>query len=129
MPHGLGAIDGEEGLDPNAALELPFDLTVERRAEKAAVVLQGELDLAAKDLYEQELSKLENQPPERLIVDLRGLTFIDSTGIKLLLRTLRDWEDNGADIGFVEAPDPVKSLLVTTGVAEQLPLVDPDQLD
>jgi anti-sigma B factor antagonist len=111
-------------LDPKAALELPFELTVERRAGAVVMILQGELDLAAKDRYEEELAKLADESFESLVVDLRGLTFIDSTGIKLLLGTLRDSEQNGLDVSFVKPDGPVKSLLDTTGVADQLPLVD-----
>jgi anti-anti-sigma factor len=111
-------------LDPNAALELPFELTVERRAQDVVLILRGELDLAAKEHYEQELGKLEDESLESLIVDLRELRFIDSTGIKLLLRTFRDSEVNGFTVSFVKGSGQVPELLEATGVAEQLPLVD-----
>jgi anti-sigma B factor antagonist len=111
-------------LDPNAALGLPFELTVERRAEGVVLILRGELDLAAKEHYEQQLEKLEAEKLESLIVDMRALTFIDSTGIKLLLRTLRDSEENEFALGFVQGSGQVPELLETTGVADQLPLVD-----
>jgi anti-anti-sigma factor len=111
-------------LDPNAALELPFELTVERRAHDVVLILRGELDLAAKEHYEQELEKLEDESLESLIVDLRELSFIDSTGIKLLLRTLRDSEEDGFTLTFVKGSGQVPKLLEATGVAKQLPLVD-----
>ena len=115
-------------MDPNAALELPFELTVTRRAEDVVLILRGELDLAAKEQYEQELEKLEDEGLESLIVDLRALRFIDSTGIKLLLRTLRDSEENGFTVTFVQGTGQVPELLEVTGVAEQLPLVDESAL-
>jgi anti-anti-sigma factor len=115
-------------LDPNAALGLPFELTVERRAEQVKLILRGELDLSAKEHYEQELAKLEAEGLGRLVVDLRPLTFIDSTGINLLLRTLRDSEGSEFDITFLAAEGQVSELLETTGVAQQLPLVDESAL-
>jgi anti-anti-sigma factor len=116
-------------LDPNAALELPFELTVERRADEVRLILKGELDLAAKEEYEQELRKLEHdESVESVVVDLRGLTFIDSTGIRLLLITLRASEGNGFTAAFVQGNGPVRDLLETTGVARQLPLVDESAL-
>jgi anti-anti-sigma factor len=126
---GLGFyLTREEGLDPNAALELPFELTVKRRAEDVVLTLRGELDLAAKEHYEQELEKLEDDGLERLIIDLRALTFMDSTGINLLLRTLRDSEENGFTVTVVQGSGQVPALLEATGVAEQLPLVDESAL-
>lgn len=88
----------------------------------------GALDLAAKEHYEQELEKLEDEGLESLIVDLRALTFIDSTGINLLLRTLRDSEENGFSVTFMRGSGQVPELLETTGVAEQLPLADESAL-
>jgi anti-anti-sigma factor len=125
----LGAIDGEGTVDPNAALELPFELMIERRNGAVVLVMQGELDLSAKDRYEEELRKLADESFESLVVDLSGLTFIDSTGIKLLLGTLRDSEQDGLKVSFVKPVGPVKSLLETTGVADQLPLIDKRPVD
>jgi anti-sigma B factor antagonist len=118
-----------EGLDPNAALGLPFELTVERKAEHVKLNLRGELDLSAKERYEQELAKLEAEGLERLVVDLRQLSFIDSTGINLLLLTLRDAEENGFDVSFLVGEGQVSELLETTGVAGQLPLADESSVD
>jgi anti-sigma B factor antagonist len=115
-------------MDPNAALELPFELTVEHRAEDVVLILRGELDLAAKEHYEQELEKIEDESLESLVVDLRGLSFIDSTGIKLLLRTLRDSEENGFAVAFVQGNGQVPEVLELIGVADQLPLVDESAL-
>ncbi len=111
-------------MDPNAGLDLPFELTVEHRAQDVVMTLRGELDLAAKEHYEQGLEKIEDDGLERLIVDLRALTFIDSTGINLLLRTLRDSEERGFALAFVKGNGRVPELLAITGVAEQLPYVD-----
>jgi anti-sigma B factor antagonist len=116
-------------LDPNAALELPFELTIERNAERVTLTLRGEFDLSAKEYYEEELAKLAEEGLPRLVVDLRALSFIDSTGIKLLLRTLRDFEAKGVEVGFVQGEGQVSDLLEMTGIGEQLPFVRASALE
>ena len=88
-------------MDPNAGLDLPFELTVEHRAQDVVMTLRGELDLAAKEHYEQQLEQLKAEKLERLIVDLRPLTFIDSTAIGLLVTAWRRSQRDGYDAVFV----------------------------
>ncbi len=53
------------------------------------LLLHGELDLATGDLVEEHVTRVLGDRPERLVVDLGGLTFCDSAGIDVLL-TVRD---------------------------------------
>lgn len=50
------------------------------------VRLTGELDLTTTDRVEQELRRVERTDAHAIEVDLRGLTFIDSMGVRLLLQ-------------------------------------------
>ncbi len=49
------------------------------------VTLTGELDISNVERFEEELLKLEHARPARVILDLRAVRFIDSTGLSLLL--------------------------------------------
>jgi anti-anti-sigma factor len=49
------------------------------------VVLTGELDIATYDDARQQLEDAERAQPELLVVDLAGLRFVDSTGVRLIL--------------------------------------------
>jgi anti-anti-sigma factor len=49
------------------------------------VTLTGELDISNVERFEQVLMELEQPRPELLVLDLRGVEFIDSTGLSLLL--------------------------------------------
>jgi anti-sigma B factor antagonist len=50
------------------------------------VAVAGELDLIAATALERELRRLEAQRPETIVLDLSGLTFLDSSGVELVLR-------------------------------------------
>jgi anti-sigma B factor antagonist len=109
--------------DPST-LSMPFSASADRRGEAMVLALDGELDLSAKPAFEQLLEEAVDSEVEQLYVDLRGLVFIDSTGIELLLQALKTATEQGFEIAFVAGPGYVWSLLQSTGVASRLPLAE-----
>lgn len=99
---------------------------VERRDGGQAVVIgvSGELDLASSPGLEQELERHVNSGAEVLIVDLRQLEFMDSTGLSVLVRAHQRAVEAGRRFAVVRGPQQVQRLLTLTGVAERLTLVD-----
>ena len=63
-----------------------LQLTVTPDRERAIVVPTGELDLATVPLVEQEVVALCERGFDEVCLDLRGVTFFDSSGLRLLLR-------------------------------------------
>src|SRR5919112_841952 len=49
------------------------------------VTLTGELDISSVERFEQELMELEQPRPALIVLDLRAVRFIDSTGLSMLL--------------------------------------------
>jgi len=95
-----------------------------RDGELHTISLNGEMDLANAGDVEQELIRVEGTDARRILVDLSGLTFIDSTGIKLLL--LADARSRGDSRRLVlrRPPDGVRRVLRITGVDDLLPYAD-----
>jgi anti-sigma B factor antagonist len=75
-----------EAMSPQAPI--PGQLVIEKTQEADGVVLalSGELDLASAPVLERELRDAEATSPPRLVIDLAGLAFMDSTGLQALLR-------------------------------------------
>ncbi|MCK8678097.1 MULTISPECIES: STAS domain-containing protein [Streptomyces] len=68
----------------------PISLTVISRGNgTTALALSGELDLDTSARIEPELSLVARQTDERLLVDLSGVTFCDTSGAELFLRLRR----------------------------------------
>lgn len=85
------------------------------------VALVGELDLANAGTAESALEESLADPGMPVVVDMRELEFIDSTGIALLVSTLNRNED-GARVSFIPSSSPaVTRVLELTGLAERLP--------
>src|SRR4051794_25685431 len=63
----------------------PLTIRSEREPQELYVVeLHGELDLSAADRLEAELQRVEETDVKQIVVDLSGLDFIDSSGIRVL---------------------------------------------
>jgi anti-anti-sigma factor len=87
----------------------------------------GELDLATKDLLDQELDEA-GAWSKRVVLDLRRLQFVDSSGLHALLRIDRRLEETGGSLTIIRGPRPVERLFNMTGLDTRLHIIDPDEL-
>jgi anti-sigma B factor antagonist len=104
---------------------------VEERLERGATVLalSGELDLAASPTMEERLEVVFAEAISQLIIDLRALEFIDSTGLSVLVKANQRAEDTSCRFGLVNGGSQVRRLLSLTGIAERLTVADtPEEL-
>ena len=69
---------------------------VERDRGATVVSLAGELDLYNADEVRQALHACSAEGPARLVVDLSGVTFIDSTALGVLIEARSEMADHGA---------------------------------
>ena len=103
-----------------------FKIDVEREPGVARVRPAGELDMATVAQLDRQLSELRAAGMGRVVLDLRGLTFMDSTGLSVLLRWARDAAQDGFDFGVVRTDGPVNRLFELAGVEHHLPFVEPE---
>jgi anti-anti-sigma factor len=95
-----------------------------RQDETQLIELEGELDLASADALEQALDAALADGERPVVVDMTALSFIDSTGIALLIATLSRPEA-GPRLRFVPSREPaVIRVLALTGVDRRLPLLE-----
>ena len=101
-----------------------------RDGEQAVVVdVRGELDLASSPALEAELESDSVGTASLVIVDLRRLEFMDSTGLSVLVRAHQRALENGQRFAVVKGPQQVQRLLSLTGVADRLTFADsPEEL-
>lgn len=79
--------------------------------------LTGELDHhAAGEIMRQIEDKLEVELPRDLILDLGGLTFMDSSGIAVILKTHRSMNGLGGRMRIVNVPDQPLRVLDASGI-------------
>ena len=68
---------------------VPFDVRLEPRRELLVVAVSGELDLASAERMEATVLEQFDSGFPHVVADLRGLSFIDSSGIRDVRRALR----------------------------------------
>jgi anti-anti-sigma factor len=94
------------------------------------MVLTGELDLSCVKRFGESLGKMAADDPQDFVIDLRSVTFIDSTGLALLIKADTTAREEGFQLHVVRSPtEIVKAVFEASGVDKLLPLVDaPPQL-
>lgn len=96
-----------------------------RAAQGATVVtVSGELDLASSPALEERLDEVFNSDSELVILDLRELDFMDSTGLSVLIKAHLSAEQGDRQLCLVKGPPQVQRLLTLTGVGNRLSLVE-----
>lgn len=101
------------------AIPEPFevDVSVSHEGETSTLSFAGEFDLANIDLAHKTLDEIESNGSARIVIDLRELTFIDSTGIAFLLAAVK--RDERGRLSFVPSKAAaVRRVFGITGVDE-----------
>jgi anti-anti-sigma factor len=93
-----------------------FSVRIERRGEAAVVVPSGELDLATAPALEASLGRAFSDAPGHVVLDLRELEFIDSSGLRMLLTARRQAEDAGQQFSLVAGHRGLERTLEIAGV-------------
>ncbi len=94
----------------------PGELVVDIKTESDAIVvsLTGELDLATAEIFERHLREAEAMRPSRVIVDLTGLGFMDSTGLQTLLRARERANETEHELTLRRGPHQVHRVFELT---------------
>jgi anti-anti-sigma factor len=102
------------------------DLTL--RSERVGAVhtisVDGELDLATCDAAEQELLRVEGTDAAAIVLDLSGLTFMDSTGVRLVMAANARSRADANRLRLVRGPRAVQRVFELCGVVELLPFAE-----
>jgi anti-sigma B factor antagonist len=104
----------------------PGSLTISSGVEDgtASIRLEGELDLASARRMEESLTTLEQERPARLVVDLRRLAFIDSTGLRLLIQADARARERGGELVLRPGDASIQKVFEMTGALDVLHFED-----
>jgi anti-anti-sigma factor len=88
------------------------------------LMLDGELDFAHLDTARKALLDLGLTRVARLALDLRGVTFMDTSGVRLVLQAMHRADSFGAEFAVIRGPQLVQHVLDLVGLTDQLRIVD-----
>ncbi|MFL5894572.1 MAG: STAS domain-containing protein [Thermoleophilaceae bacterium] len=96
----------------------PFHGYLETHGDKIAVVPEGDVDVRSAPEFQELISEAEQSRPAAVIIDLRGLTFLDSTGVHLLLRARDRAQSSGYRLVLIRGPETVQHTLDVLNVSK-----------
>ncbi len=100
-------------------------LAIDTRREQDRVVIRlaGELDMASAPQLRSAIEELELAERPLLVLDLQELSFIDSTGLRVILWAHERWRQAGHTLALTPGSQQVQRLLAISGAGERLRIV------
>lgn len=118
----------ESSFTPTGAEAWPFDCVLSHSGRDAAWIrLVGELDIATAPRLERTLYEALGSA-RLVIIDLRQLEFMDSTGLHLLIKADAHARPRGRRVVVVRGPHQIDQLFQLVGISDRLELVDLKEL-
>ena len=104
----------------------PFRYEIESDQQGTTVLrLAGELDMATSPTLEKALHELQHRDVREIVLDLRGLTFLDSMGLSALMKAHAAGQDGHRKVSFVRGGRSVQRVFAVTKMDERVEWVDP----
>ena len=108
----------------NLREDVGLTVRVEQDGEALVIRLAGELDLSTTQTLEAELRRAINDATSEVILDLAGLSFIDSSGLRLLVIATAHSQANGDRLRMLRGSAPVERVIQLSGLDGSLPFID-----
>ena len=99
-----------------------MDLTREFRAGVVVVRVSGDLDVQSADSFRRRVDAWMAEDCPHLVLNLSKVTFLDSTGLGVLLGRIRKAEATGCRLGVVPPPGVARRLLDMAALGRAVPL-------
>jgi anti-sigma B factor antagonist len=100
-----------------------FAIAVSRTGRRAVLALSGEFDLSVEPQLTAALERVVTAGESIVVLDLRALTFIDSTGIRALIEAQHRCATARCPLYVVSGPPEVRHVLALCGVEERFALL------
>ena len=101
-------------------MEEPLTINLRRENDRAVVEMQGELDMANAPLLQSTIESEEMAAVKTVVLDLQQLSFLDSTGLRVILAARELCWRRGQEFAVTPGSQQVQRLLSVTGVGEHL---------
>jgi anti-sigma B factor antagonist len=105
---------------------MPYELKLATRKRGLAAIVQagGTMDLHGAPEFDREIDRLLRGDTREILVDLRQIEFMDSLGLRSLVRAHRVALRAGVPLWIIRGGGPVVQVLRMTGLDVTLPLID-----
>jgi anti-anti-sigma factor len=102
----------------------PFEMESAHDGQTGRLTLLGELDIATVPLVEEAVDAVLQGGTRRLIIDLSGLGFVDSSGLRLFIVLHQRAGAEGWTLALTRPEPQALKVFRLSGVEEDLPFVE-----
>lgn len=104
-------------------------IATRKGADRLILELDGELDMASSDVLQASLARANGGEASTVVLDLRAVSFLDSTGLKAIFKARKAVGERGQQFAVTPGSAQVQRLLSLTRLDEHLRTIDsPDAL-
>lgn len=86
--------------------------------------VKGDVDIYTAPRLRERIVQLADDGMRRIVVDLQGVEFMDSTGLSVLVAGLKRLKENDGVLALVVTREPVLRILSITGLDRVFPIYD-----
>ena len=119
---------GERPLGSQPGDLAPFRVVVRTERDVVRVCPFGEVDMGTVGQVREQLEHVTASGARRVVLDLRGMTFLDSTGLHLVLEADAASRAQGWEFGLIGGPADVQRVFDLTGARARLPFLTASEL-
>jgi anti-anti-sigma factor len=100
-----------------------FDVLTDRDGATLVVSPRGEIDMGTVDLVREAVDR-DQRPGDALVIDLRAVGFMDTSGLRYVLELNDLATQDGFSLVLVRGPSGVQRVFEVSGLEPRLPFVD-----
>jgi anti-sigma B factor antagonist len=101
-----------------------LETTLRRQGTTVTLSLAGDLVLSSVDDFQAALEEIGSEPLDLLVIDLRRLEFLDSSGLRAIVASEGHALGRGYSLQIVRGREQVDEVFRVTGLDNRLPIVE-----
>ena len=87
-----------------------FQVSSEKRAEATVLTPRGDIDMSCSPHFREALRQAQESRPTRLVVDMSGVGYMDSSGLATLVEAMKMTRSGGTKLVLSGLSDRVKAI-------------------
>jgi anti-sigma B factor antagonist len=99
-----------------------MDATFEQLGSSLVIAVAGRLDTVSAPQFDQRVAPALAQPHARILLDLSGVSYISSAGLRSILQLVKHEADHGGRVGLFSVPAPIMDVIGISGFQSRLDL-------
>lgn len=95
-----------------------LSIETENTQNISVMKVKGRVDSDTSPEFDSALSKLLNDNRNRIVLDLQGVDFLSSAGLRAMVKALKDAQKSGGDVRLASVSQPIEVILRTVGMMQ-----------